>query len=58
MEGREDEVARQGGLDGNLSCLEVSNLSDEDNIGILAQEGSECCGKVQADILFHLNIIV
>ena len=32
--------------DGRLESLEVAHLTDQDNIGVLAHHGLECCGEV------------
>ncbi len=57
MERRENEVTGKCGFDRDFSSFEVANLTDENNIGILAQERSECSGEVQTDLLFHLDLV-
>ena len=46
MEGGEYEVTGQGGLDGDLRGFEVTNLTDENDVWILAEEGAQGSGKV------------
>ena len=45
MEGREDEVACKGGLDGDLGRLEVTDLADHHHVGVLTQEGAQHLGE-------------
>src|SRR6266478_1850496 len=53
----EHQVARKRGLDSNFCRFKVANLSDQNNIRILPQEGTERGGKVQADLLLHLHLV-
>ena len=57
VERRQDQVTRQRGLDGNLRGLEVSNLTDHDDVGVLTQERAQCRGEVQADVFVHLHLV-
>ena len=41
VQGREDEVARLGRGQGGRDRLEVTHLTDEDHVGVLAQGGSQ-----------------
>ena len=45
-DGAEDEVAGQRGLDGDLGGLDVSDLTDHDDVGILAEDRAEQAGEV------------
>ena len=45
---REDEVAGQGGLHRDASGLDVSDLPDEDDVGVLAQDGAKASGEGEA----------
>ncbi len=49
VQGGKHEVSGQGRLDGNLGGLKVADLTDEDAVRVLAQEGAEDAGKGQAD---------
>jgi len=52
VQGGEDEVAGQGGLDGDLGGLEVADLADHDDVRVLPQEASAgAAANVQADVL-------
>ena len=44
---REHQVAGERGLDGDLGGLEVADLADHDDVGVLAQEGAQRGGEVQ-----------
>ncbi len=50
-------MAGQGRLDRDLGGLEVPDLTDHDDIGILPQKGTQCSGKVEADIFVHLHLV-
>ena len=57
VQGREHHVAGERGLDGDLRGLEVANLTDHDDVGVLTQEGAQRRGEVQADVLVHLDLV-
>src|SRR5260370_38246712 len=57
VEGGKYEVARERGLDCNLGSFEVTNLADQDNVGILTKEGTQRRGEVQANLFFHLYLV-
>lgn len=48
VEGGDDEVTAEGGLKDDLGDGAVANLSDEDDFGILPQEGLESGGEIEA----------
>ena len=50
-------MARQRRFDGNLGSLEVPDLADEDDVGVLAEEASESGGEVEADLLARLDLV-
>ena len=54
---REHEVARQRRLDRDLGRLEVADLADEDDVGVLPQEGAQRRREGQADLLLHLDLV-
>ena len=49
-------MARQGGPNHQLGRLLIPRFSDEDDIGILPQEGAQAGGKGQADLFIHLSL--
>ncbi len=53
----EHQVAGERGLDGDFSRLEVSNFADQNDVGVLPQEGAQSGGKVQPDLLLHLHLV-
>src|SRR5216684_8719888 len=57
MQGGQHQVAGQRGLDSNFGGFKVTNLTDQNNIGVLAQESAERGGKVQANLLLHLHLV-
>ncbi len=50
-------MARKSRLDRDLGGLEVADLTDHDDVGVLAQEGPECGGEVEADPFVHLHLV-
>ena len=57
MQRREHHVAGERGLDRDLRGLEVTNLTDHDDVRVLAQEGAERGREVQADLVVHLHLV-
>ena len=57
MQRAEDEVAGERRLDGDLGGLEVADLADHDDVGILAQEGAQGVGEVEPDVLVDLHLV-
>src|ERR1043165_7073535 len=49
VERAEDEVAGQGGADGDLRRLQVADFADHDDVWVLAQNMAQAHGKGQAD---------
>ena len=56
MQGREDQVACEASLDGDLGGLEVADLSHQDHVGILAQDRAQPRGKREADLRLDLDL--
>ena len=54
---REHHVTGERRLDRDLGGLEVTNLTDHDDVGILTQERTQRRGEVQADRLVHLALV-
>ena len=50
-------MARERCLDRDLRGLEVANLADHDDVGVLTQEGAQGRGEVQADVVVHLDLV-
>ena len=57
MEGREDQVPGQGGLDGDLNGLLVADFSNQDRIRVLAQDRPQGGGKGQALLGVDLDLV-
>src|SRR6267143_3090998 len=53
VQGREDEVSGEGGLDRDLGRLEVADLADHDDVGILAHDVPEPRGEGEAELRLH-----
>ena len=45
MQGRENQVTGLRGLDSDLGCFQVTNLTDHDHIRILAEKRTQSAGK-------------
>ena len=56
VKGREDYMAGEGRLDGRLRRLLVPRLTDEDDVGVLPQEGPDDAGEIQSDVMIHLDL--
>ena len=57
MQRGKHQVAGQRGLDRDFGGFKVSNFADQDDVGILPQEGAQGGGEVQADLLLHLHLV-
>ena len=53
VERGEDEVAGEGGADGDFCGFEVANFPDHDDVGVGTEDGAEGGGEGQADFAFH-----
>ncbi len=49
VQGGEDKVPGERGLDGDLRRLQIARFTDHDAVGVLAQEGAQDAGESQAD---------
>ena len=57
VQGREDEVSREGGLHGDAGGLDVTDLADEDHVGVLAQNRLQPGREGQARLLVGLDLV-
>src|SRR6476620_9876247 len=57
MEGGENEVTSEGSFDGDFSSFEVADFTDQNDVGILAQERTQRGREVQADLFLHLHLV-
>ena len=57
VERRQHEVSREGGLDSNAGCFNVSDLAHEDDIGVLSQYGTKAGRKRESCLLVCLNLV-
>ena len=57
MQRREYEVARESRLDRDLGRLEVTDLSNQDDVRILPQKRPQGGREVEANRLFHLALV-
>ena len=57
MERGKHEVAGEGGLDCHLGRLQVADLADHDDVGILAHERADAARKIDADAGLHLHLV-
>ncbi len=57
MQGREDEVSGQGGLDGQVSRFAIADLTDHDDVGVLAEQGAQAVGEGHAGDGIDLGLV-
>src|ERR1035441_3463928 len=53
VNGRENEVPREGGLHGDLRRLLVADLSDHDLVGVVPEDGAQPAREREAFLLVH-----
>ena len=49
VERGEDQVAGEGGLDGDLRGFQVARFANEDAVGVLPQEGAQAAREIETD---------
>ena len=49
VKGAQDQVAGEGGLDGDLGGLQVAHFPQHDDVGVLAEEGAQGVAEGHAD---------
>ena len=54
---REEQVSRQRRPHGHLGRRPVADLTQHDDVGVLPQEGTQCGGERQADLLLELHLV-
>ena len=52
-----DNMPSQGGLDRDLGGLDVTNLTHENLVGVLAQNTAKAIGEGQPDLLLDLDLL-
>src|SRR5690606_6845630 len=57
VEGRDEQVAGEGGLDGDAGGLLVADLADEDDVGVHTQVAAQGAGEGEADLPVHLHLV-
>ena len=57
VDGRQDDVAGDGGPHGDLGGLAVADLTDGDDVGVLAQDGAQAAGKGHACLFIDLDLV-
>ncbi len=57
MKGRKDQVSGECGVDTERCGLAVADLSDHDDVRVLAQEGTESHRKGESNLRLHLGLI-
>src|SRR5690606_13836254 len=57
VQGGEHQVAGERRLDRDLRGLEVSNLADHDDVGVLAKERAQRHREVKPDVIVHLHLV-
>ena len=56
VDGGEDEVAGEGGVDGELGGFGVADFADEDLVGVVAEDGTEAAGEGETLLLVDRNL--
>lgn len=56
MQGGQDQMAGHRGVKCSSGCVRVANLTHENDVRILPQDGPECLGKCQAGFFVHLHL--
>ncbi len=56
MERGKDQMSGQGGLNADLCCLRVPYLAHQNNIRVLANDGSEALGERQIYFRVYLDL--
>jgi len=57
VEGAEDKVAGEGGVDGDLGGFQIADFTDHDDVGGLAQHGAQGGGEGHADVGVDGNLV-
>ena len=57
VQGGQNQVAGEGGFDGNFGGFKVADFADQNDIWILPQEGAQGRGKIQANLFLHLHLV-
>ncbi len=57
MQCREHQMARDGRTQSDIHRLAVSHLTDQDDVGILSQRGTQHSREVQTNLGVHLDLI-
>ena len=56
MQRAEYQVPGKGGLDGNFSRLNISDLTDENHVGVLPQDSSKARSERNADAVIDRDL--
>src|SRR5690242_757617 len=56
VDGGEDQVPGESGLDGDLGGFLVANFADHDFVGVVAQDGAQAAGESEAFFLVDGNL--
>ena len=57
MKRTQNKMACKRRFNGDLSRFKVSDLSDEDNIGVLPKKRTQRSGKSQPDLRMNIDLI-
>ena len=57
VQGAEDQVAGQGGLDGQVGRFAVADLADHDDVRVLAQQGPQAVSEGHAGYRVDLGLV-
>src|ERR1035441_1499196 len=57
MQGGEDEVAGEGGADGDIGGFAVADFAHHDDVGILADDVAQAAGEGEADLRIDVDLV-
>ena len=57
VERRDHEVTGEGRLHGHARRLDVTDLTDEDHVGVLAQDRLQSRGERESSLVVRLNLV-
>nr|GFD54437.1 hypothetical protein [Tanacetum cinerariifolium] len=57
VQGGQHQVAGERGLDRDATGFQVAHLADHDDVRVLAHDGAQCSGEVEAYGRLHLNLV-
>ena len=57
VQGGKHQVAGERGFHGDFRRFKVANFADQNDVGVLPQEGAQRRGEIQPDLILHLHLV-